>query len=187
MNGPLLIPVSGGLDSAAVLVLNRHRERHAVFFDYGQPHLIEAQSAIKVCVHEQVPLTVVKVPDLPKINDVVFAGRNGVFASYAASLCQQNGLPSFAVGCNRDDWNRFPDCRPIFWDNLSRAFESAYGVKVETPLIHHMKSDIVTFLLKHHFPIGITWSCYAPTDVGEPCGECLACKTRRNAEKINGL
>jgi 7-cyano-7-deazaguanine synthase len=181
----VLIPVSGGLDSAAVLVLNRHRRRKAVFFDYGQPHIIEKESAFAVCTHEGVDLQVVFVPQIPRVNDVVFAGRNGVFASYAASLCQQAGIPSFAVGCNRDDWNRFPDCRPLFWDNLSRAFESAYGVSIETPLIHHLKIDVVTYLRKHHFPIGITWSCYAPTPEGNPCGECLACKTRIRAENFS--
>lgn len=173
-----LVLLSGGLDSATVLAMVDGK-RFALGFDYGQPHKIELERAAEIARHYLVPFKVVSVPAMPKVNDVVFAGRNLVLASIAIAQAQACGFDRIAVGCNASDWQRFPDCRPEFWRNLERCAEM-YGVGVIAPLIHASKRDVVETARKLKVPIEMTWSCYSPQG-DEPCGECLACTTRQEA------
>jgi 7-cyano-7-deazaguanine synthase len=173
-----LVLLSGGLDSATVLA-GCSGERTALAFDYGQPHRIELDRAEQIAQHYGVLLEVLPLPVMPRVDDVVFAGRNFVFASVAIAIAQARGIGSVAFGCNASDWPRFPDCRPEFWRNLGRCAE-AYGVKVLTPLIYMSKRDVVEKARELKVPIELTWSCYHPKD-DQPCGECLACTTRKDA------
>lgn len=177
----VLVLLSGGLDSATVLAMLRDNERHAVGFDYGQTHSIELKSAERIANKEGVPFEKLQIPFMPRVNDVVFAGRNAVLASVAAGIAQARGFNAIALGCNMSDWARFPDCRPQFWAQLGNAIKDGYGVKVLTPLIHYMKSDVVEHAKRLGVDVADTWSCYAPTQDGTPCGECLACETRIKA------
>jgi 7-cyano-7-deazaguanine synthase len=174
----ILVLLSGGLDSATVLA-GCNGERAALAFDYGQPHKIELERAEKIARHYGAAFEIVALPAMPRVNDVVFAGRNLVFASVAIAYAQARGIGTVAFGCNASDWERFPDCRPEFWRNLGRCAD-AYGVRVLTPLIHSSKRDVVEAARKLNVPIELTWSCYSP-QAGQPCGECLACKTREEA------
>ena len=176
-----LVLLSGGIDSAVVLAVcvADGDECLAVGFDYGQPHVIELDHARDVADDFGVPYEQVRLPAMPKVDDVVFAGRNLVLISLAIAMAQARGFDRVAVGCNASDWIRFPDCRPEFWRNVERCAQ-AYGVIVLTPLIHMSKLDVVKHAAKLNVPIGLTWSCYAPQD-GEPCGKCLACEIRNGA------
>ena len=174
-----LVCLSGGLDSAVVLAMFAG-ECEAVAFDYAQPHRIELERAREIAKHYGVALTVIAAPYMPRVNDVVFAGRNLVFTAMAVSHAQAKGFDAVAFGCNASDWPRFPDCRPAFWMAME-SIGGAYGVRVITPLIYHSKVDVVTEARRLGVPIELTWSCYAPTENNEPCGKCLACVTRDGA------
>ena len=117
---------------------------------------------------------------MPLVNDVVFAGRNLVLASVAVAEAQATGQEAIAVGCNELDWMRFPDCRPVFW-NFFRYAAETYNICVLTPLLYISKSAVFEQARKLDVPIEQTWSCYSPQG-SEPCGECLACRTRKEAE-----
>ncbi len=179
-----VVLLSGGLDSAVVLAacLKQGDECLALGFDYGQPHRIELQYATEIAKWSHTPFEVLLVPAMPKINDVVFAGRNFVFASLAIAAAQTRGFDRIAVGCNASDWSRFPDCRPPFWHAMETCAE-AYGVKIATPLIYASKREVVEQARRLGVHIDLTWSCYSPQN-GEPCRECLACKTRQEALAI---
>ena len=175
-----IVLLSGGLDSAVVLAMHHHDECLTLGFDYGQPHLIELDWAERIARHYGTPFERVRVPEMPKINDVVFAGRNLVLASLAVATAQARGYEGIAVGCNASDWLRFPDCRPSFWKALQQC-ASFYDVRVSMPLIHSSKADVVGMARALDVPVDLTWSCYSPQE-GHQCGECLACVTRREAE-----
>jgi len=190
-----IVLLSGGLDSALVLALcvKEKWECHALAFDYCQPHAIpELAAAEAIADHYHVPLDIVdtwRAFDFPKVDDVVFAGRNMVFAALACSIAQARGHEAIAVGCNASDWMRFPDCRPPFWHNMRLAAE-AYGIAIKTPLLHFSKIEVVEAAREAGVPIDMTWSCYDPVQKVEsaikeiaytPCGKCLACEIRNAA------
>jgi 7-cyano-7-deazaguanine synthase len=176
-----IVLLSGGIDSATALArcISGGHKCEAIGFDYGQLHKIELQRAAKLAAHFGVPFNVITLPPMPLVNDVVFAGRNLVLAAHGLSIAQQRGASAIVVGCNENDWLRFPDCRPIFWRSLERAAE-AYGVAIDTPFLHSPKSHIIEMARRLKVPIEITWSCYNPQN-DKPCGVCLACETRSGA------
>ena len=167
-----LILLSGGMDS--VLCLHRYGAKLAVGFDYGQPHLIELSYAKKAASFYSVQFDVVSIPAMPKVDDVVFAGRNAVMLSVAAGIAQSRGLHNVIIGCNFSDAQRFPDCRPEFIKAMNQALHSAYGVFVHAPLLTMTKAQIKSEAESiNGFPK--TWTCYSPVN-DAPCGECYSCK-----------
>jgi len=177
----VLVALSGGLDSAVVLAsLIKEHECSAIGFDYGQDHLIELDYAEKIAAHFAVPFhRQWIIPELPLVDDVVFAGRNLVLVAHALSHAQAAKFEAVAFGSNQSDWERFPDCRPAFWKAIQAAAE-AYNVLVLTPLLYSWKAEIGRTARALGVPIEQTWSCYSPR-LGESCGECLACKMRMEA------
>lgn len=174
----MIVLLSGGLDSAVVLAMTP-RGSLCIGFDYGQPHKIELERAAMIAEHYKARLEIVRLPNLPKVNDVVFGGRNMVFASVAIAMAQARGHGSIWIGCNASDWAEFPDCRPLFWQSMGAAAE-AYGVSLVTPLIQMSKTEVAATARQLNVPIELTWSCYSPQN-GQPCRKCLACETREKA------
>lgn len=167
-----LILLSGGLDSA--LCLARYGAAQAIGFEYGQPHAIELNYAAQIAAHYGVPFSVHSLPFMPRVDDVVFAGRNAVMLTAAAARAQAAGLDAVMIGCNFSDAQRFPDCRPAFIKSMSDALHGAYGVRVSAPLLTMTKAQIVSEARERGVPE--TWTCYAPTAAGQRCGECYSCK-----------
>lgn len=177
-----LLLLSGGLDSTLIAYTDPDI-RLCIGVDYGQPHAIELEKADATAERLDLPFYVIHLPTIPKVNDVVFAGRNAVLLSVAASVAQVEGLTSVVIGCNRSDAERFPDCRPEFIDAMNSAFKS-YGITVETPLISMSKSEVVIAAREAGVEENMTLTCYAPVN-GKPCGVCYSCKGLENA-KIQG-
>ena len=170
-----LVCLSGGLDSAVVLDMAKEQgHAEAIMFDYGQRHIVELDYAARLVERAGVAGRRVRLPPIPLVDDVVFAGRNLVLASVAISIAAAEGFGTVAFGCNRSDWDRFPDCWPTFWDGIGEVVLGAYGVTLSLPLLHMTKTEIVMEARRRG--IGETWSCYNPVGV-EPCGKCLACRT----------
>lgn len=177
-----LVLLSGGIDSATALAMCRGDKRMAVGFHYGQQHDIELEYAELVAVAEGVRFDVVKLPVMPKVNDLVFAGRNAVMIAVAASIAAQEGYERVVIGSNFSDWQRFPDCRPEFVKAMDAAMHSGYGIRVVAPLLHLSKAQVVAEACRLGVDLTRTWSCYSPIDGGNMhCGKCLACETRRLA------
>lgn len=169
-----LILLSGGMDSA--LCLARYGASLCIGFDYGQPHVIELERAESIAAHYAVPFDRVRLPAMPRVNDVVFAGRNAVLISSAAAIAQSRGLGAVMIGCNFSDATRFPDCRPAFIRAMSEALHAAYGVRVAAPLLTMTKAQVVAEADERAIPG--TWTCYAPRG-DQQCGECYSCRGLR--------
>ena len=175
--GRVVVLLSGGIDSAVCLAMNRGNERFALAIDYGQPHAIELIHASKVAAAEEVELMVLQLPVMPKTDDVVFACRNAAFACVGAAYAASIGADQIVIGSNQSDWERFPDCRPVFWGDMRRAFQNAeYPVSISTPLLRMSKSQVVNMARSLDVDLSLTWSCYGAGP--KPCDECLACDTR---------
>ena len=124
--------------------------------------------------------------------------RNTLFLTLAAALLESQVLHDIEVagvepasvealvfmGPNAVDYSGYPDCRPEYFQQMSKAL--AHGSKLsteyhvpihlETPIIDKSKADIVRMGLDLKAPLEITWSCYRGETV--PCGSCDSCVIR---------
>ena len=168
--------LSGGIDSAVCLAMERGRKCYAIGIDYGQPHVIELQYAKKIAEAENVPFEILTAPNFKKSDDVVFNGRNFAMIGLAVAYAASCDAKKIIIGSNFTDWERFPDCRPEFIRLINAALNTAdYGISVTAPLIQKTKKQVKDMALE----LGVieTWSCYNPQG-NEPCGKCLACEVR---------
>lgn len=165
---------SGGLDSTLLLHKLKHVINLCVSFRYGQRHAIELGYAESIADRYSVKQVEVDLGTLPLVDEVNIAGRNAIFLTRAAAICQEHGGGVLIIGCNYSDADRFSDCRPSFIRSMSEALSQAYGVSVLAPLLKRTKKQIVMEALELGLPP--TWTCYQPQADASPCGECYACK-----------
>lgn len=145
--GPAVVLLSGGLDSATVLALARTEgyRCHCMSFRYGQRHAVELEAARAVAErhgaaeHRVVDIDLaafggsaltdpdVAVPqgDSPPDPDsgipvTYVPARNTVFLSYALAWSEVLAADAIFVGVNAVDYSGYPDCRPAY----IAAFES---------------------------------------------------------------
>jgi len=133
--------------------------------------------------------------------------RNTFFLTLAAALLESQLLHAIEVegasaedvaarifmAPNAIDYSGYPDCRPEYFQKMGDSL--AYGsklwtqyrvpIRLETPIIHLSKCDIVKLGIKLEAPLEYTWSCYqaGPT----PCGRCDACLLRAKGFREAGV
>ena len=108
--------------------------------------------------------------------------RNAHFLSAAVSWAEVLGAERILIGAVEQDSSGYPDCRPAYYqafNEVIRAGTAAGNIRIETPLIHSKKSDIVTLGLELGAPFDLTWSCYSRAD--QACGTCESCVLRLRA------
>ncbi len=198
--------LSGGLDSATTLfyALKQGYKIFCLIFDYGQRHRKEIHQARKIarharCAAQLVPIALpwkgsalldrrIALPRHRKINlkeipPTYVPARNIIFLSFAVSYAETLGAHKIFIGANAIDYSGYPDCRPEFF----KAFETVLvtglksgvegqRIKIETPLIHLTKAQIIHLGIKLRVPYHLTWSCYSGGK--KPCGGCDSCRLR---------
>ena len=124
--------------------------------------------------------------------------RNTIFVSLATAFLESQVLhaiemegvaassvtASVYLAPNALDYSGYPDCRPEFYEAMTRALalgsklwtEYEVPIKVETPIINLSKAEIVALGIKLGAPIEHTWSCYEGKET--PCGSCDSCILR---------
>ncbi len=109
--------------------------------------------------------------------------RNIVFLSLALGLAEARDADAIFIGANALDYSGYPDCRPEFFDAFTemarlgtkRGVEGR-PVRIEVPLQHMTKADIVREGKRIGAPLELTWSCYQGGD--KACGICDSCVLR---------
>ena len=83
-------------------------------------------------------------------------------------------------------WSRTPPatptCRPAYYEAFNELIRQGTKegiIRVETPLIHMKKSDIVRLGVELSAPMHVSWSCYSGER--EACGVCESCVLRLRA------
>jgi queuosine biosynthesis protein QueC len=200
-----VILLSGGLDSTVTLAqaLDDGHEVVALSFRYGQRHTRELESAKSVCKHygiEHVILDMdmssfrsaltkrdIEIPEDRKIDSDIpvtyVPARNIVFLSVAAGICESSDADRIYIGANAIDYSGYPDCRPEFFSAFAemlakgtKAGVEGRPIKIETPILHMSKADIVRLGKKLNVPLRLTWSCYSGEE--KACGHCDSCILR---------
>lgn len=108
--------------------------------------------------------------------------RNTHFLAAAVSWAEVLGATRIFIGAVEQDSSGYPDCRPAYYDAFNGLIATGTrdgSLRVETPLIHRRKRDIVRLGVELGAPLHVSWSCYA----GErkACGVCESCALRMRA------
>ena len=115
--------------------------------------------------------------------------RNGIFLSIAAAIAEKEGAEAIYIGVVEEDSSGYPDCRESFIEAMERAIDlgtkDETKIRIETPLVHLKKEDIVAEAHRMGVPLELTWSCYQNED--EACGVCDSCRLRLKGFEKAGL
>jgi 7-cyano-7-deazaguanine synthase len=113
--------------------------------------------------------------------------RNAHFLSAAVSWAEVVGAKKVFIGAVEQDSSGYPDCRPAYYaafNELIRQGTKEGDIRVETPLIHMRKSEIVRLGVELGAPFHVSWSCYSGEE--EACGVCESCVLRLRAFREAG-
>ncbi|MGQ0628287.1 MAG: 7-cyano-7-deazaguanine synthase QueC [Phycisphaerales bacterium] len=126
--------------------------------------------------------------------------RNLVFLSLAAGLAEVIDARSVHIGVNALDYSGYPDCRQEFIDAFARCVALAtragvegHPLRVETPLLHLSKAEIIRAGAALGVDFSVTRSCYdplpplSPSTQSAPCGHCDSCLIRARGFALAGV
>lgn len=212
MSQRALVSLSGGMDSSTVLAhaLDSNRKCITYFCGYGSKHnCFEAIAARRVADHYGVEFVIVDLTevgthlksdllhsggDIPEghyeeesMRQTVVPGRNMIFASVLSGIAWSRECSEVWLGIHAGDHFIYPDCRPEFFEAMSRAVElgSDGKVKLVAPYLQKKKADILKHGLLMGVPYQHTRTCYKYQHTA--CGKCGSCQERLEAFKLNGV
>jgi 7-cyano-7-deazaguanine synthase len=108
----------------------------------------------------------------------VVGGRNLILIGLGVNAAVASKCDVVWIGAQAGDSADYPDCRTTFVSALDRINRTAYGVGVDAPLVMCSRASLAAEA-RMRVPRGLTWSCYAPSSPGVPCGACNSCKQER--------
>lgn len=208
--------VSGGLDSMVSAARAREDGYRllALSIDYNQRHQVELAAARRIAAmlgaerHVVLPLDLrafggsaltddIAVPKTGVGDDIPVTyvpARNTIFLSLALGWAEAAGARDLYIGVNALDYSGYPDCRPEFIAEFEKLAEVATkaGVegapfRIQAPLQHMTKADIVREAARLGLDAGLSWSCYDPAPGGLHCGLCDSCRLRMRGFEEAGL
>ncbi len=141
-----------------------------------------------------VPQDIEQPPDRPGIPVTYVPARNTIFLSFALAHAETLGAAAIYLGVNAIDYSGYPDCRPEYLEVFRRLAELATragvegrGPRIEAPLLHMTKADIVRMGTELGVDYSLTVSCYDPDEQGRACGACDSCRLRKRGFEQAGL
>jgi 7-cyano-7-deazaguanine synthase len=209
-----IVLVSGGMDSCVTAAIaNRNYELAFLHLNYGQrterrelkafndiADFYKVKNRLVVNVeHLKLiggsSLTDEKMPIEPanwerkEIPASYVPFRNANILAIAVSWAEVIGAGKIFIGAVEEDSSGYPDCREEFYDAFNNVIESGTKpetiIKIETPIIHLKKEDIVRKGFELKAPLHLSWSCYQSED--KACGICDSCALRLRGFKLAGL
>jgi len=182
-------------------------EAHALSFAYGQRHAAEVEQAkaiadaLGAASHRVARLDLAEVSSsalidpaiaIPKDRSEAEIGgdlpatyvpaRNTIFLAVALGMAETIEAEAIYIGVNAVDFSGYPDCRPEFIAAFAALAEVACpgrAPRIEAPLLHLSKAQIIRTGHSLGVDYSITHSCYDPAPGGGACGRCDACLLRR--------
>lgn len=208
LHRPVIVLLSGGLDSATCLAIARvagYAPIHTLAFDYGQRHRGELVAAAKLSAnagarHREVQIDLRQfggsalTDDLAVPKDRTDAqigegvpityvpARNTIFLSYTLAWAEVIHCHDVFIGVNALDCSGYPDCRPEYiaaFQTMARLGTRLADFNVHAPLAQMTKAQIIRRGVELGVDYSLTHSCYDPTPDDRACGHCDACLLRK--------
>jgi len=117
--------------------------------------------------------------------------RNTVFLSIALAYAEVLDADAIFIGVTATDYAGYPDCRPEYIEAFQKMADLATKrgvegkpIKINTPLLHLSKAEIIKKGLELGAPFEKTWSCYHGGE--KACGRCDSCLLRLKGFKEAG-
>lgn len=216
MQKKAIILLSGGLDSITALAIAGEQgyQCYALSFDYGQRHNSELKSAKKIAQQYRVSDHIIinlgldifggsaltdasiAIPTTEQqgIPVTYVPARNTIFLSYSLAWAEVLDVHNIFIGVNAVDYSGYPDCRPEYISAFqqlaniaTKASVEGEGFKIHTPLIDLSKADIIRKGISLNVDYRQTVSCYAADSQGRACGQCEACRLRKQGFQQVGI
>lgn len=211
-----VVLLSGGLDSATVLAMARAQgyATYALSVHYGQRHSSELAAAARVAralgagEHRVMGVDLagiggsaltdasIAVPTAPTsgIPSTYVPARNTLMLALALGWAEVLEAESVFIGVNAVDFSGYPDCRAEFVAAFqhvatvgTRAGVEGRPVRIEAPLVRLSKAEIIREGVRLGVDYALTVSCYQADDEGRACGQCDACRLRREGFAVAGV
>jgi 7-cyano-7-deazaguanine synthase len=200
-----VVLMSGGLDSCVTAAVAREQFRLAVCHaNYGQrtvarelaafraqadffeaPYRLEMDLSVLARIGGS-SLTDPRLPvpqedsEPPGIPPTYVPFRNSLLLAAAVAWGEVLGAAALFIGANILDNPGYPDCRPEYFAAFQRVIDLGTRpetrLRLETPLIHLNKAEIIRLGRRLGAPLHLTWSCYVRDEVA--CGRCSSCRLR---------
>lgn len=209
-----VVAVSGGMDSCVTAAIaNRNYALAFAHFNYGQrtenrelkafndiadfynvqhrlvvdfTHLSKIGGSSLTDFNIEVSIANLNHKEIPT-SYVPF--RNANILCACVSWAEVIGAKAVYIGAVYEDSSGYPDCRPEFFQSFENMVELGTKpntkIKIETPIIHLSKSEIVKLGMELNAPLHLTWSCYKNNDIA--CGICDSCALRLRGFQQAGI
>lgn len=191
---------SGGVDSSVMMLLLK-KEGHELlplFIDYGQLAGEKEWTACQdVCHYLDLEPHRMDVSGFGKIvpsgitdskfdieKNAFLPTRNLLFLTLGAAYGYVKSANVIAIGLLSDPI--FPDQTIEFVQAAQRSISISLGVDIRilAPSMSLNKFDTLRLARKYGLPLDLTYSCHSGKE--QPCGRCISCKERMDAEKYLG-
>ncbi len=209
-----VVAVSGGMDSCVTTgIASREYELALAHFNYGQRtekrelkafnEIADFYSVQKRLVIDYTHLAKIGGSSLTDKNIAVSYAdlsnkeipssyvpfRNANILSACISWAEVLGASAVFIGAVYEDSSGYPDCRPEFFSAFEKMAEFGTkpetNIRIETPIIHLSKKEIVLKGIELKAPLHLTWSCYQ--DEEKACGVCDSCALRLRGFRLAGV
>lgn len=212
MKQPVVVLVSGGMDSVAALyeANQQYAVVGALSFNYGSKHnhkeipFAEWHCRKLGIPHRTIVLDFVNqlfksdllqsggaIPDghyeEQTMKQTVVPFRNGIMLSIAGGYAESIEASGLVIAAHSGDHAIYPDCREDFMKSMADAIRlgTYAAVEIIRPFIRNTKAEIARRGHELGVDFAQTWSCYKGGDIH--CGTCGTCTERREAFMLAGL
>ena len=121
--------------------------------------------------------------------------RNTIFLSCALAWAEVIGAQDIFIGATAVDYSGYPDCRPEYFEAfelmanraLKASVEGTLCIRIQAPLLHMTKAEIILTGIRYGVDFSLTHSCYDPLPNGSPCRVCDSCILRAKGFREAGV
>jgi len=135
----------------------------------------------------------IDIKDIGKaIPSTYVPARNTVFLSIGLVFAETINADAIFIGSTATDFSGYPDCRPEYIKAFQKMADLATKravegkpIKINAPLLHLSKAEIIKKGIEFDVAFEKTWSCYKGDE--KACGHCDSCLLRLKGFKEAGI